>query len=65
MTTVIVLVVGVFGLVVAVALLFMKMKRNRGNPEREGKYLGIDNAPHGKHYVNDDERDRKRGETVI
>jgi len=65
MTTVIVLVVGVFGLVVAVALLFMKMKRNSGNPEREGKELGIDNAPNGKHYVNDDEGDGKKGETVM
>ena len=65
MTTVIVLVVGVIGLVVAVALLLMKMKRIRGSPKRQGKELGIDNAPDGKHYVNNDEGDGKKGETVM
>ena len=64
-TTVIVLVVGVIGLVVAVALLFMKMKRIKGGPEREGKELGVDNAPNGKQYVIDDEGDGKKGETVM
>ena len=65
MTTVIVLVVGVVGLVVAVALLLTKMKRGRVSPEPEGKELGTDSASDGKHHANDDEGDRKGGETVM
>ena len=65
MTTVIVLVVGVVGLVIAVTLLLMKMKRARVSPERESNDLGIDNASDEKENANDEEVNRKRGETVM
>ena len=57
MTIVIFLVGALISLVVAAALLFIKMKRIRGNPERVGQELAIDNALEGKNYANDDNGD--------
>ena len=65
MGTVIGLVVGVVALAVIVALMLMRARRNGNEIKREVKEMGVDNAPHGKEYVNDDEVDDKKDESAM
>ena len=64
MTTVIALVVGVAALAVVVAFLLIRMRRNANKAPPATDNIGIDNAPNGKVYANDDENVGK-GESVF
>ena len=55
LTVVIALVAGVVALAVIVAVLIMKMRRPKSTTKNLKEEIGIDHAPSGHQYVNEDE----------
>lgn len=64
-TTIIALAVGMVALIAVIAVLYVRTRRSGSEVNREVKEVGLDNAPAGKAYMNEDEPDGKQNETAM